>query len=83
HGSNGEEFLLLHELGMSTADCLRAATTVAAEVVGWRGQVGTLGAGAYGDVIGVPGNPLEDLELVARAGNVRLVVKGGEIVKRA
>jgi imidazolonepropionase-like amidohydrolase len=83
HGSNGEEFLLLHELGMSTADCLRAATTVAAEVVGWRGQVGTLEAGAYGDVIGVPGNPLEDLELVARAENVRLVVKGGEIVKRA
>jgi imidazolonepropionase-like amidohydrolase len=83
HGTNGEEFLLMHELGMSTADCLRAATTVAADVVGWQGQVGTLDPGAYGDVIGVPGNPLEDLELVARADNVRLVVKGGEIVKQA
>lgn len=82
HGSNGEEFLLMHELGMSAADCIRSATTVAAEVVGWKGRVGTLEPGAYGDVIGVPGNPLEDLELVARAQNVRLVVKGGEIVKR-
>jgi imidazolonepropionase-like amidohydrolase len=83
HGSNGEEFLVMHELGMSPADCLRAATTVAADVVGWKGQVGTLDRGAFGDVIGVPGNPLEDLGLVARPENVRLVVKGGEVVKRA
>ena len=82
HGSNGEEFLLLHELGMSRADCLRAATTVAAQVVGWDGQAGTLEPGAFGDLIGVPGDPLEDLELVARAENVHLVVKGGEVVKR-
>jgi imidazolonepropionase-like amidohydrolase len=83
HGSNGEEFLLLRELGMSPDDCLRAATTLAAKVVGWDGQAGTLAPGAYGDVIGVPGDPLEDLELVARAENVHLVVKGGEVVKRA
>jgi imidazolonepropionase-like amidohydrolase len=82
HGSNGEEFLLLHELGMSPADCLRAATTVAAKVVGWEGMAGVLEPGAFGDLIGVAGNPVEDLELVARADNVRLVVKGGEIVKR-
>ncbi|HSR22345.1 MAG TPA: amidohydrolase family protein, partial [Candidatus Eisenbacteria bacterium] len=81
HGSNGEEFLLMRELGMSTADCLRAATTVAAEVVGWAGQAGTLAAGAFGDVIGVPGDPLEDLGLVARPDNVHLVVKDGEVVK--
>ena len=82
HGSNGEEFLLLHELGMSPAECIGSATSVAAEVVGWKGQAGTLAPGAFGDVIGVAGNPLEDLELVARAENVRLVVKAGEVVKR-
>ncbi|HEY7198816.1 MAG TPA: amidohydrolase family protein [Candidatus Dormibacteraeota bacterium] len=82
HGSNGEEFLLLRELGMSPADCLRSATTVAARIVGWEGEAGVLAEGAFGDVIGVPGDPLEDLELVARAENVRLVVKGGEVVKR-
>ncbi|TMC01915.1 MAG: amidohydrolase family protein [Chloroflexi bacterium] len=82
HGTNGEEFLLLHELGMPADDCLRAATTVAAKVVGWDGQAGTLAPGAYGDVIGVPGDPLENLDLVARAENVHLVVKGGDVVKR-
>jgi imidazolonepropionase-like amidohydrolase len=82
HGSNGEEFLLLRELGMSPADCLRSATTVAARIVGWEGEAGVLAEGAFGDVIGVPGDPLENLELVARAENVRLVVKGGEVVKR-
>ncbi len=81
HGSNGEEFLLLRELGMSPADCLRAATTVAAEVVGWKGRAGTLEPGAWGDLIGVPGNPLDDLELVARPDNVHLVVQGGEVRK--
>ena len=81
HGSNGEEFLLMRELGMSPADCIRSATAVAAEVVGWRGLAGTLAPGAFGDVIGVPGNPLDDLELLARSENVRLVIKGGEVVK--
>jgi imidazolonepropionase-like amidohydrolase len=81
HGSNGEEFLLLHELGMSPDDCLRAATSVAAKVVGWEGQAGTLAPGAFGDLVGVAGDPLENLELVARAENVRLVVKGGAVVK--
>jgi imidazolonepropionase-like amidohydrolase len=82
HGSNGEEFLLLRELGMAPDDCLRAATTLAARVVGWAGQAGELSPGAFGDLIGVPGDPLENLELVARAENVHLVVRGGEVVKR-
>jgi imidazolonepropionase-like amidohydrolase len=81
HGSMGEEFLLLNELGMEPADCLRSATSVAAETIGWKGEVGTLEPGAFGDLIGVPGNPLENLELVAKAANVHLVVKGGEVVK--
>ena len=81
HGSNGEEFLLLRELGMEPLDCLRAATTVAAEVIGLQGRVGTLAEGAYGDLVGVEGDPLENLELLAKPENVRLVVKGGEVVK--
>ncbi|MDR0360519.1 MAG: amidohydrolase family protein [bacterium] len=81
HGTNGEEFLRMRDGGMAPEDCLRSATTVAAEVLGLAGQVGTLAPGAYGDVIGVPGDPLADLELVAKAEKVHLVVKGGEIVK--
>jgi imidazolonepropionase-like amidohydrolase len=81
HGSNGEEFLILHELGLDELACIRSATTVAARTVGWDGEVGTLAEGAYGDVIGVPGDPLQDLTLLAKPESVQLVVKGGEVVK--
>jgi imidazolonepropionase-like amidohydrolase len=81
HGTNGEEFLALHELGMSPPDCIRSATTVAADVLDLTGRAGTLAEGAFGDLIGVPGDPLEDLELLARPENVRLVVKAGDVVK--
>jgi imidazolonepropionase-like amidohydrolase len=79
-GTNGEEFLLMNELGMEPIDCIRAATTVAAETIGMRG-VGQLKEGWWADLIGVPGDPLADLTLLARPDNVHLVVKGGEVVK--
>ena len=80
HGSNGEEFLLMRELGMDPLQCIQSATTVAAETIGYPG-VGSLAPGSWGDLIGVPGDPLESLDLIARAENVRLVVKAGKAVK--
>jgi imidazolonepropionase-like amidohydrolase len=80
HGTNGEEFLLLRDLGMPALDCIRAATTVAAETIGMRG-VGTLAPESWADLIGVAGDPLENLELLAHSESIRLVVKGGEVVK--
>jgi imidazolonepropionase-like amidohydrolase len=80
HGSNGEEFLLMQQLGMQPIECIRAATTVAASTIGMKG-VGTLEPGSWGDLIGVPGDPLADLKLLADAANVHLVVKGGDPVK--
>ena len=81
HGSNGEEFLLMRELGMDPIDCIRAATTVAAETIGMKG-VGKLEPGSWGDLIGVPGDPVADLTLLSKPENIHLVVKGGEVVKR-
>ena len=82
HGTMGEEFLLLNQLGMEPIDCLRSATSVAAEVIGLEGA-GSLAPGSFGDVIGVPGNPIDDLTLVAKPENVKLVVKGGAVVKKS
>ncbi len=82
-GSMGEEFTLLQELGLDPAACIRSATTVAAEVLGLAGRVGTLAVGAHGDLVGVAGDPLADLGLLARAENVRLVVKAGEVLKES
>jgi imidazolonepropionase-like amidohydrolase len=81
HGSNGEELLLLRDLGMTPIDCIRSATTVAARVLGMEGRVGTLTEGAFGDLVGVAGDPVADLDLLARPEHVRLVVKGGDVVK--
>ena len=80
HGSNGEEFVLMHELGMEPIECIRSATTVAADTIGMQG-IGTLQPGSWGDVIGVPGDPVADLALLAKPENIKLVVKGGEVVK--
>src|SRR5713226_6150607 len=80
HGTNGEEFLLMQQLGMKPIDCIRSATTVAAQTIGMKG-VGTLAPGSWGDLIGVPGDPLADLKLLADPANVHLVVKGGDVVK--
>ena len=80
HGLNGEEFLLMRELGMEPLDCIRAATTVAADTIGMKG-VGSLEPGSWGDLIGVPGDPVANLELVSKPENIRLVLKGGEVVK--
>jgi len=80
HGSNGEEFLLMNQLGMEPIDCIRSATTIAADTIGMTG-VGRLEPGAWGDLIGVPGDPLADLSLLAKPENVHLVIKGGAVVK--
>jgi imidazolonepropionase-like amidohydrolase len=80
HGTNGEEFLLMQQLGMEPIDCIRAATTVAASTIGMKG-VGTLEPGSWGDLIGVPGDPVADLKLLSDPANIHLVLKGGDPVK--
>ena len=70
----------MRQLGMEPIDCIRSATTVAAQTIGMKG-VGALALGSWGDLIGVPGDPLADLNLLSNPDNVHLVVKGGELVK--
>lgn len=76
HGTNAREFAELSSIGLTPAAAIRAATLDAAYAVGLVGQVGTLRPGSFADVIGVDGNPLEDLTAL---GRVRFVMKGGGI----
>jgi imidazolonepropionase-like amidohydrolase len=76
HGANAREFTELSAIGLSPKALLRVATIDAARAVGLEGEVGTLGPGAFADVIGVEGNPLEDLTALER---VRFVMKGGRV----
>lgn len=79
HGDNAIQFSRMVELGMSPMQAIRAATTVAAELLNSEGQTGAIAAGYYADIIAVNGNPLEDISILE---DVAFVMKGGVIFKR-
>lgn len=65
-------------------DVLRSATAINAELLQMKGQIGTIAAGAYADMILVEGDPLTDLSvLVEPQQNMPLVMKGGRVVRNA
>lgn len=68
---------LLSEAGMTPVEAVAACTGQAAEyLLGAGAPIGRLKAGLEADLIGVKGNPLQDLSLLR---NVRLVVRSGRI----
>lgn len=80
HPAQGRELLLRAQV-QSPLDVLRSATLVNADLLGRSGELGVVAPGAYGDLLLVEGNPLEDLELLVRADETfRMVVRNGEVV---
>jgi imidazolonepropionase-like amidohydrolase len=63
---------------MTPMQAIQSATATAAEALGRTNDVGAIAVGRYGDLIGVTGDPLQD---VARLESVGFVMKGGEVVK--
>jgi imidazolonepropionase-like amidohydrolase len=78
HGLNAHEFAVMVKLGLTPLQAIQASTINAADLLGWSGKVGTLEPGAWGDVIAVDGNPLQDVTFLER---VKFVMKGGEVVR--
>jgi len=76
--NQAKEFEFEVKNGMSPIEAIRTATTVAAELLGMTGQVGTLEKGAFADLIAVPADPLRDVSALQR---VEFVMKGGEVIK--
>ncbi len=77
HGKNAKELVALVDRGMTPAQAIHAATTVAAELI----QVddrGRLVEGLLADVIAVPGDPLSDITMTE---SVCFVMKGGEVFR--
>src|SRR4051812_7141829 len=77
HGRNARELVALVQRGMTPVQAIRAATTVAAELIG-KDDRGRLAPGLYADVIGVPGDPTADIGV---AEQVRFVMKGGQVYR--
>lgn len=80
HGDNAKQFVIMVQRGMSPMDAIKAATSVAAEVIGWGEDVGTLTKGRFGDLIAVRGDPLSDVSLLQ---DIDVVVKGGLLFKHS
>jgi imidazolonepropionase-like amidohydrolase len=71
-----QEFVLLHDAGLTPAESLRTATVNAAAALGMGSTLGTLDAGKQADIIAFAHDPLADL---AEMANVRFVMKGGKV----
>jgi imidazolonepropionase-like amidohydrolase len=78
HGMNARQLTVMVGLGLSAVDTLRAATVWAAECLG-DSAVGALTPGRYADLVAVGGHELGDLSCFA--DDVRLVMKGGRVVR--
>jgi len=77
HGIQARQFSLYVEFGLTTAQAIQSATRWAAELMRWEDRVGSLVPGAFADIVGVAGNPLEDVSLLEE---VALVMQGGKWV---
>lgn len=78
YGLDAREVAALVELGMTPLQALQAATTRAAEMLGWSDRAGSLKPGHFADLVAVEGDPLAD---PAALEHVALVVKGGVVVR--
>lgn len=79
HGDNWKEFVYMTEAGMPAIEAIRSATYHGAQLLGQADQIGTIRVGKYADIVAVPGNPLENIELM---GQVNFVMKAGVIYRQ-
>jgi imidazolonepropionase-like amidohydrolase len=70
HGGIAQEIQYLMDFGASPNQALMASTCHAAKVCGLEESIGTLEPSKYADIIGVKGNPLEDMGALKRVKTV-------------
>jgi imidazolonepropionase-like amidohydrolase len=78
HGTQTKEFEYMVKFGMTPVLAIRAATSDAAQLMGWQDRVGTVEAGKFADLVAVEGDPIADITELER---VKFVMKGGHIFK--
>jgi imidazolonepropionase-like amidohydrolase len=78
HGDNAKQFHYMVIYGMTPTEAIQAATISAADLIGRSADVGSLTPGHFADLIAVPTDPLQRIEVLE---HVDTVVKGGIVVK--
>ncbi|CAM2171169.1 Amidohydrolase family protein [Paraburkholderia sacchari] len=81
HAFQCGEFRIRAEV-LGNLEALRSATSVAADIVNMKGELGVIASGAIADVLVLDGNPLADIGVVANDGErVEVVLQRGKVVK--
>ena len=62
-------------------ESLVSATRSNAELFGMEDEIGTVEEGKLADLLVVEGDPLEDIAILQKPDNIRLIMKGGRMVK--
>lgn len=78
HADNWKEFPMMVSTGITPVRALKAATSVAAELLELP-DLGVLAPGKIADIVAMPGDPFADINLT---GKVDFVMKEGTIYKR-
>lgn len=78
HGTQVNQFAYFVKWGMPPARALQAATSVAANLIGWQDQVGSVEKGKFADLVAVSADPLADITEMSR---IKFVMKGGQVVR--
>ena len=76
HGDNARELELMVAYGMTPADAVKSATSVAARLLHQESSIGKVQPGLFADLIAVDGNPVQEIGALRR---VRFVMKGGTV----
>jgi imidazolonepropionase-like amidohydrolase len=77
HGDNAREVEMLVDYGMTPVNALKAATSVAGQVLHM--DIGQVKPGMYADLIAVDGDPTKEIAAIRK---VKLVMKGGTVYKQ-
>jgi imidazolonepropionase-like amidohydrolase len=82
HGTNARDLEhFVRFFGYSDAEALMAATRVGAAAMLLEGQAGEVAKGFLADLVVVAGEPQNDVRLLQAPGNIKLVMKDGQIYK--
>jgi imidazolonepropionase-like amidohydrolase len=74
-----KEFSSMVKFGMTPAQAIRSATSMAAELLAVKDSLGTIEPGKLADIVAVPGDPVGDISVMEK---VDFVMKGGAVQRR-
>src|SRR5262247_1032075 len=80
HGWNAKQFAHMVRWGLTPMKAIQAATTSAADLLGWSDRVGSIAPGKFADIVAVDGDPIADVTVLER---MAFVMKGGVVYKPA